>query len=157
MFYKGPHYSLKGVCIGPPAAGLLREGAAAEFSRWFDEAQERDDVCYFSVYSGRALVGQILLHDENAGESLVGYHVFEPGQRGRGIDTKALTLLKRFVAEQTELSRLVIITSRDNFASRRLATRCGFMHVGASREDPENGMVFEWIVPREHTDGDQRV
>jgi RimJ/RimL family protein N-acetyltransferase len=134
-FYTGPDYSLKGVRIGPPAVGLLREGAAAEFSRWFDEAQERDDVCYFSVYSGQVLVGQILPHGRNTGETLVGYHIFEPGQRGRGIGTKALTLLKRFVAEQTELRRVVIITSRDNPASRRLARKCGFVHIGAPRED----------------------
>jgi RimJ/RimL family protein N-acetyltransferase len=141
------------VRIGAPAFGLLLDGAAGEFSRWFDKAQERNDVCYFSIYSGQALVGRILLHDENASESLVGYHIFEPHQRGRGIGTKALTFLKRFVAEQTELSRLVIITSRDNLTSRRLASKCGFVFIGASREDPENGMVFEWMVTRDHTDG----
>ena len=154
-FYAGPDHVKKGVRIGPPAIGPLREGAAGEFSRWFDQARERDDVCYFSIYSDKALVGQILLHDvdPSAGENLVGYHVFEPVQRGRGIGTKALTLLKRFVAEQTELRKLVIITSRDNFASRRLAWKCGFVHVGVPREDPENGMVFEWVVSRCHPNG----
>jgi len=156
-FYTGPDYIEADVRIGPPALGPLREGAAGEFSRWFDEAQERDDVCYFSVYSGQAVVGQILLHDENAsaGESLVGYHIFEPGQRGQGIGTKALTLLKRFVAGQTKLRRLVVITSRDNLASQKLARKCSFVHIGAPREDPENGMVFEWMVPRDCTDEDQ--
>ncbi|HET7272314.1 MAG TPA: GNAT family protein [Rubrobacter sp.] len=153
MFYAGPDYSLEGLRIGPPAVELPREGVAAEYSRCFDEVQEGDDICYFSVYSGKALFGQILVHEENAGESLVGYHIFEPDLRGQGLGTKTLTLLKRFVAEKTKLSRLVIITSRDNLASRRLARKCGFVHIGASREDPENEMVFEWMVLRYHTDG----
>jgi len=118
--YTGPSYWQDDVSIGPPAVGPLRAGAAGGFARWFLEAPERDDVCYFSIYVGRALVGQILLHDIDAttGESLVGYHVFEPRQRGRGTGTKALTLLERFAAERTRLRRLVIITSRDNLASQ---------------------------------------
>jgi RimJ/RimL family protein N-acetyltransferase len=45
------------------------------------------------------------------------------------------------------LKKLVIITSRDNLASQRIAQKCGFQYVGASREDPVNDMVFEWYVP----------
>jgi len=151
--YTGPSYWQEGVSIGPPAIGPLRAGAAGGFARWFLEAPERDDVCYFSIYVGRALVGQILLHDIDAttGESLVGYHVFEPRQRGRGTGTKALTLLERFAAERTRLRRLVIITSRDNLASQALARKCGFVLTGTPREDPENGLVFEWTIPRAHT------
>jgi RimJ/RimL family protein N-acetyltransferase len=152
-FYTGSGYWQDGVSIGPPAVGPLRAGAAGEFARWFFEAPERDDVCYFSIYIGQALVGQILLHDidTSTGESLVGYHIFEPRQRGQGIGTKALTLLERFAAERTGLRRLVIITSRDNLASQALARKCGFVLTGVPREDPENGLVFEWTVPRART------
>ncbi len=152
-FYTGSGYWQDGVSIGPPAVGPLRAGAAGGFARWFLEAPERDDVCYFSIYVGWVLVGQILLHDIDAstGESLVGYHVFEPHRRGQGTGTKALTLLERFAAEQTELRKLVIITSRDNLASQALARKCGFVLTGPPREDPENGLVFEWTVPRAHT------
>ncbi|MGH3148987.1 MAG: GNAT family N-acetyltransferase [Rubrobacter sp.] len=141
-FYAGPDYEHEGVRIGQPAAGMAGK------TRWFAEARRREDVCLFPVYAGGALVGEIFLHDqdEGSGESLVGYHIFEPALRGRGTGTKALTLLKRFVAERTGLRRLVIITSRDNRASQALARRCGFTHTGAPREDPENGMVFEWLV-----------
>lgn len=99
------------------------------------------------------MVGQILLHDMDAdtGESLVGYHVFEPHRRGQRTGTKALTLLERFAAEQTGLRKLVIITSQDNLASQALARKCGFVLTGASRKDPENGLVFEWTAPRAHT------
>lgn len=154
-FYTGSGYWQDGVSIGRPAFGPLRAGAAGGFARWFFEALERDDVCYFSIYVGRTLVGQILLHDidTSTGESLVGYHIFEPSQRGRGTGTKALTLLKRFAAERTKLRKLVIITSRDNCASQLLARRCGFLLTGTSREDPENGLVFEWSIPRARTTG----
>lgn len=149
-FYSGQSYSQDGVRIGPPALGPLRAGAAGGFARWFFEAPERDDACYFSIYVGRALVGQIFLHDMDAdkGESLVGYHVFEPDQRRRGTGTKALTLLERFAAEQTGLRKLVIITSRDNLASQALARKGGFVLAGSPREDPENGLVFEWTIPQ---------
>ena len=141
--YTGRTYTDAEVSIGPPAFAPLRNGAAGPYTSWFVDAQERADICYFSIYSNTSLVGQIFLHDVNpAGESLIGYHIFDPAQRGRGIGTKALTLLKRFVIEQTELRRLVIITSRDNLASQAIARRCGFLHTGAPREDHENGMVF---------------
>ena len=155
-FYSGQGYSQDAVRIGPPALELLRTGAAGGVARWFFEVPRRDNACYFSVYVGRELVGQIFLHgiDTDRGESLVGYHVFEPRQRGRGTETKALTLLKRFAAERTGLRRLVIITSRDNLASQALARKCGFVLTGTSREDPENGLVFEWTIPRARKNGD---
>lgn len=52
-FSSGPDYSLCGVRIGPPVSGALLAGA---FARWFLEAQEREAVCYFSVYVGRRQV-----------------------------------------------------------------------------------------------------
>jgi RimJ/RimL family protein N-acetyltransferase len=146
-YYSGRTYTDAEVSIGPPTFALLRNGAAGPFTRWFVVAQDRADICYFSIYSNTSLVGQIFLHDVNpAGERLIGFHMFDPAQRGRGIGTKALTMLKRFVIEQTELRRLVIITSQANLGSQAIARRCGFLHTGAPREDHEDGMVFELHV-----------
>jgi ribosomal-protein-serine acetyltransferase len=116
---------------------------------WFTAAEARPDIYYFCVYCGDALVGQILLHDIDREQrtSLIAYHLFEPHNRGRGIGTSALRLLLRFVVEQTDLATLIIITSRDNLASQRIAQKCGFRYVGASREDPVSGVVFEWGKP----------
>ena len=69
--------------------------------------------------------------------------------RGRGTGTKMLTLLQRYVREETTLRRLVAITSDDNVASQRIALKCGFVHTGPPREDPVHGMCFEWRVPED--------
>jgi RimJ/RimL family protein N-acetyltransferase len=93
-------------------------------------------------------VGQIFLHDiePRQGVSLVGYHLFEREMRGRGIGTRALRLLQRFVIETDELRALVLITSGDNVASRRAAEKAGFVHIGPPREDP-TGVALRWDVP----------
>jgi RimJ/RimL family protein N-acetyltransferase len=46
------------------------------------------------------------------------------------------------------LTRLVIITARENLASQQIAQKCGFQYTGGSREDPVNDMVFIWLVAR---------
>src|SRR5688500_11298599 len=114
--HSGTHYELDGVRIGPPEVEAIgrapKDGdVASSGERWLSRAQRRGDVHYFSVYAGAALVGQIFLHDIGAerGEALVGYHLFERRFRGRGIGTKMLTLLQRYVCEETALRRLVVI------------------------------------------------
>lgn len=152
--HAGTLYTDDDVSIAPPDPGAVRRAmpssdVAPNIERWLTEAEARDDVCYFSVYRGAELVGQIMLHDidEAAGESLVGYHLFEPRFRGRGIGAKALGLLQRFVVRETELRSLVAIAMRDNIASCSVARKSGFVESGAAREDPVNGVVFRWTVP----------
>ena len=155
--HSGTHYESDGVRIGPPdleaIARAPRDGdIARSIERWLSRAERQDDVLYFSVYEGQTLVGQIFLHDIDParGEALVGYHLFERRFRGRGIGTKMLALLQRYVREETTLSRLVAITGDDNAASQRISLKCGFVHIGRPREDPLRGTCFEWQV--EHTD-----
>jgi hypothetical protein len=92
---------------------------------WLRRAEMDEDIYYFSIHADEELVGQIFLHDidETAGEALVGYHLFDYQARGRGVGTKALQLLQRFVQTETTLKRLILITSADNAASRRAAER----------------------------------
>ncbi len=78
---------------------------------------------------------------------MVAYHLFDPAVRGKGIGTRALRLLVQFVEEHTDLTLLTSITSRDNIASRRIALKCGFREVGAPREDPLHGVVYQLPVP----------
>lgn len=153
VLHSGAEYELDGVRIGPPDAAIVRAaptdaGVVASVQRWLSRAETADDVHYFAVHEGVALVGQIFLHDTNLekGEALVGYHLFERRFRGRGIGTKMLTLLQRYVREATTLRRLVVITSDDNVASQRIALKCGFVHIGAPREDAVHGMCFEWRI-----------
>ncbi len=156
-FYSGQHYYQDQVSIGPPDLGFGRLqsifiGSDVRYAmeHWVSEAQEQEDILYFSILLGKDLIGQILLHDLNLdmGESLIAYHLFDPQQRGQGIGTQALCLLQSYVLNQTALKKLIIITSHDNLASQSIARKCGFQYVGASWEDPVNDMVFEWHVPR---------
>jgi RimJ/RimL family protein N-acetyltransferase len=153
--YAGQSFCQDEVSIGPLDLSLLQpiltvSDIRDSIEHWVSEAQQREDVLYFSIFLSQEPIGQILLHDQNAdaGESLIAYHLFKPQMRGQGIGTKALNLLQSYVLRQTTLKKLVIITSRDNLASQSIARKCGFQYVGASREDPVNDMVFEWHVPR---------
>ena len=154
-FYSGQSYRNDRVSIGAPDVGPLQSILAVSdvkdsIEHWVGEARRREDILYFSIVLAQESIGQILLHDLNAhtGESLVAYHLFMPHLRGQGIGTQALRLLQSYVLHQTSLKKLVAITSRDNLVSQHIAQKCGFRFVSASREDPVNGMVFEWHVPR---------
>lgn len=153
-FYRGPFYAQDRVSIGPFDPSLLQFVSVASDVKeparhWVSESLGREDILYFSIFLEEELSGQILLHDLNTQtwESLVAYHLFSTQIRGQGIGTQALCLLQSYVMSQTVLRKLVIITSRDNLASQRIARKCGFQYVGGSREDPINEMVFEWPVP----------
>jgi len=152
-FYTGQPYIDDAVSIAPPKADFflhlsIDADVRESVENWFSDAATEGDILYFAISNGQSLVGQILLHDINlgTGESLVAYHLFEQTARGKGIGTRALRLLQTYVKDKTDLKKPVIITSRDNPASQRIAQKCGFTYVGESREDPENGMVFEWVV-----------
>ncbi|MGH2352707.1 MAG: GNAT family N-acetyltransferase [Chloroflexota bacterium] len=120
-----------------------------------DEEQARVLLFHFSIEWGGTPVGQIMLHDidRQAHEALVGYHLFEPRFRGQGDGTRTLALLQRFIQEETDLERVVIITSDDNLASQRIAQKCGFVYTGAPREDPVHGVVCQWVVPSRLPEG----
>ena len=151
--HTGAAYELGGVRIAPPDPAAVRaaprdDDVASSVAKWLSRAETADDAYYFAVYEDDTLVGQIFLHDIDArtGEALVGYHLFEGRFRGRGIGAKMLGLLQRYVRAETTLRRVVAITCDDNVASQRIALKCGFVHIGAPREDPVHGMCFEWRV-----------
>ena len=152
-FYSGQLYRQGQVSIGPPELSLLRSVSVASdvkvaFEHWASEAPGRKDILYFSIFLDQELIGDIVLHDLNidTGVSLIAYHLFQSSLRGHGFGTLALQLLQSYVLDQTPLKKLIIITSRDNLASQRMALKCGFQYTGGSREDPINDMVFEWDV-----------
>jgi RimJ/RimL family protein N-acetyltransferase len=146
--HQGRVYHEGNVSIGPP----VRTTGPVDTSGidWYAEGERRDDVYYFSVFEDARLVGEIFLHDigaDGAGEALIGYGLFQANDRGRGLGTKALLLLQRYVVEETELEELFIITSADNVESRRIAQKCEFALSGAPRENPD-GLFLTWKVPR---------
>lgn len=143
------------VSIGPPNACAIRraEGHAGEdpfepAEGWLSWARAREDAYYFAIYRRAEAVGQIFLHDvdRQAATALVGYHLFEAQARGEGVGTRALGLVQKFTVEETDLKRLVIITTRENVASRRVAEKCGFGYVGPQHERPDIGLCYAWDV-----------
>lgn len=54
---------------------------------------------------------------------------------GRGLMTEALLAVIRFAFEQLCISKLCLRASMDNYASQRLARKCGFRREGDLREE----------------------
>lgn len=143
------------ICIGAPlleklAALSIAEDVSSEVNHWLQEAATDPSVLYFGIFHWQTWVGEIVLHDisQETGESLIAFHLFDPHMRGKGIGTRALHLLVEFVKDEMPLRQLVIITSRENIASQRIAVKNGFHFAGPSREDPEDGMVFVLDITR---------
>lgn len=154
-FYHGEAYADGDLSIGAPDVLATRSASkSANFDEsmgaWLDRALANDHIMYFAVYLDGETIGQIFLHDIDGAthSALVGYHLFSRSSRGHGYGTCALGLLQRYVTEGTNLVRLCAITTRDNVASRRIGRKCSFVEIGPSREDPENGVVMEWLVER---------
>jgi ribosomal-protein-alanine N-acetyltransferase len=154
-YHTGLPYVDGDISIGAPDVEQIRSSAIDDDVRgavehYLATAPLTPGEYYFCIFAGETPVGQILLHDINwaTGESLIGYCLFRPALRGRGIGRRALRLLQRFVVEQTALTRLIIITDSENHASQAIARKCGFQYIGGAREDPEQLLVFEWRIAR---------
>ena len=118
-----------------------------EWNSWREKALIRDDIYYFSIFYKESVIGEIFLHDINRdkAEALVGYHIFNPDFRKKGIGTTSLKLLQEFVKESEELKKLTIITADNNISSKKISEKCGFKLIGPSWED-QKMVVYEWIV-----------
>lgn len=63
----------------------------------------------------------------------IGYHTFDPGRRGKGYMTEALTLLVHHLFTTTKVNRLQGTVIPANVSSRRVAEKCGFRSEGILR------------------------
>ena len=129
------------------ASALDQADLSDDQKMWFVRAQRDEQCLYFSIRADRVLIGQVLLHDIDTAkhEAMVGYHIFQPSQRGRGFGTEALTALCAYAFGRMGIRRLVAITSLDNMPSRRIAAKCGFRELGAAREGPHL-VVYERLA-----------
>jgi RimJ/RimL family protein N-acetyltransferase len=59
---------------------------------------------------------------------------------GRGLTTEACHALIRWSRDDLALARLSLWAGRDNHASRRVAEKLGFVHVGPLSWRPEGGL-----------------
>ena len=126
----------------PDTAETQRALGAAEIeaqqTTWLARSSREEDCLYFAVRASGRLVGQIMLHDIDAGRrvALVGYHIFRGRDRRQGYGTAALRLLCDYALGELHLRRLVAITGRENIASQALALTAGFRCTGTAREGP---------------------
>ncbi len=151
------------VRLEPPVVDQVRQQVRDPAATWdrdyLAESLQASQVEYFSIIADDELVGEIFLHDIDVqrGDALVGYALFQPVHRGRGIGSEALSELVSHVVTNTELNKLVVITMADNVASVRTAEKSGFIQVGAPREDPA-GVCLVWRRgPKGSDESDQRL
>ncbi len=63
----------------------------------------------------------------------LGYHLFEPAERGRGFTTEAVGLLVDWLFGVKQIGRLQLGMVPENVASRRVAEKNGFQREGVMR------------------------
>jgi [ribosomal protein S5]-alanine N-acetyltransferase len=64
----------------------------------------------------------------------IGYILFDPQQRGRGIMTQALSLFTDYLFQSTKIHRVQLIIADGNIASEKVAQKCGFTYEGMARQ-----------------------
>ncbi len=64
----------------------------------------------------------------------VAYHIFRPGQRGKGYGTRALTMVMDHLFGHKQCPRLQLNMEKDNAGSRKVAEKCGFKFEGTMRK-----------------------
>jgi ribosomal-protein-alanine N-acetyltransferase len=122
-----------------------------EISRWTNvpspygraEAQtylargDEPTIRQFLAFDGDELVGafSVLELDLPARYGEIGYWVAAPA-RGRGVATRALTLLRDWAAGELGLERIDLLIHVENERSLRLAERTGFLDTGERRPAP---------------------
>lgn len=147
VLYSGDDLTATAVRLTAPDIDAVRsiQPDPHEWGRWLEAAISEDAIIYFSIETDDRLVGEIFVHDivPDRSEGMVGYHIFNPAERGQGIGRAALDLLLSWVTRETGIHHLFVITREDNDASRRLVEGAGFSYVGPAREDA-NRVVYEW-------------
>ncbi|HEU4975547.1 MAG TPA: GNAT family protein, partial [Baekduia sp.] len=86
------------------------------------------------VDGGGAFLGLALAPgiDREEGQAELGY-VVAAEARGRGVATRALSLLTDWALDERGLQRLTLLISIDNHASKRVAARNGYVLEGVLR------------------------
>lgn len=81
------------------------------------------------AFLGLALAAAI---DRDTRTAELGY-VVAPGSRGRGVATEALRELTSWAFDELGMIRLELLISVENFASKKVAERCGYVREGVLR------------------------
>jgi RimJ/RimL family protein N-acetyltransferase len=97
----------------------------------------------FAIVEAGAAVGAIgvrWLDGLDAGTAEVGYWM-APGARGRGLCSRALRLVSRWVLEEARAPRLQLRADEENLASNKVARNAGFTREGVLRSSRYNARL----------------
>lgn len=117
-----------------------RKAATRSIRAW------RDDREFHFVVAERrtgAVLGVVGLNRE-AGEAAELHYWMRSDHTGLGLTTEACRALIKWAPRALGVQRLTLWAGRDNHASRRVAAKLGFAHVGPLSWRPEGGLgTFE--------------
>jgi ribosomal-protein-serine acetyltransferase len=89
--------------------------------------------------AGGMVLGVAGLNPETSSAAELHYWI-RTDHAGRGLVTEACRALIGWAADECHLSKLTLWAGRDNVASRRVAEKLGFVHVGPLAWRPEGGL-----------------
>ena len=104
--------------------------------------KEFQDTGFLDAQRGRYLVtdledrvlGTIVYFSVNYMDGFeIGYHLFDPASRNKGLMAEALRLAVGYLFSRHKINRLQVVTDPGNEASKRLALKCGFKLEGTLR------------------------
>lgn len=64
----------------------------------------------------------------------IGYIVYDPNRRGKGIMPEALNLFVKYLFDLKPINRIQLQIQKENVGSRRVAEKCGFQYEGTARQ-----------------------
>lgn len=104
--------------------------------RFEDESRSKENMeTFLIVNSDQAIIGRVFHFKTvpyfNSRE--IGYGMFLPAYRGKGIMQEAVQLLTDYLFKTMLINRLEIHMHIDNLASEKIAIRCGYLKEGIAR------------------------
>jgi RimJ/RimL family protein N-acetyltransferase len=114
-----------------------RDNAIAYLERVRREEAEGKIVAFLAVDDGELLLGSfsVMELDRAPQYGEIGYWVSATA-RGRGVASRAVTLLRDWGASELELELIELVIHVDNQPSQRVAERTGFLDTGERRRAP---------------------
>ncbi len=133
----------------------LNENSSKEKSEWYVRVRFakwllQEEYC-FGVWDNDSakLIGFIRLFriDWHIPKSEVGFFI-DRDFSSKGIMTEVLSVIIRFAFTQLKLEKISLRTAMDNYASQRLARKCGFRREGDLRADfkKTSGEIIDVMV-----------
>jgi RimJ/RimL family protein N-acetyltransferase len=135
-----------------------REDAARFLAITVTEAAAGEGIALAVADGDDRLIGTVGLFGlDGQGRGEIGYWT-AAAARGRGVTTRAVVLMRDWAHAELGLTRIEILSHRDNEPSQRVAERAGFADTGEIRSAPymppgrrEGYKAYRWVAPPAHS------